>query len=177
MSGSKPWPGAGGFAAEWDGRDDAGIPLDPGPVQIAADLFCNERLRGFGEAWAHVLRLGVVAVDLRGETVPLAYHKLDLWERGLTFLGGEVPELLADRPTPYDLADLDEDTDTHRNAIHDAQPLAHSDRHRNADSDSGTRGLQLRPAGGCRRPIRHHTGDLRRRRCGCIRCSRRQSPR
>jgi hypothetical protein len=102
-------PAAGELALGWSGRDDDGGPFDPGPVQLAANLYCTERVQGWGEAEVWVVRLGVTAVDFQGDTVALAYHKLDLARRGLTLLGGEVPELLDDRATAWELADLDLD--------------------------------------------------------------------
>ncbi|TVQ89534.1 MAG: hypothetical protein EA397_14950 [Deltaproteobacteria bacterium] len=76
--------GPDGAIVTWDGTL-GGLPADPGPVQIAAELRCTERLAGFGEAWTHIVRLGPSALDFRGEAkVPLAWHKADLVTRRIS---------------------------------------------------------------------------------------------
>lgn len=100
----------------WDGRGDDGLPVDPGVVQIVADLYCNERQQGFGEARTHIVRLAPATIDVStvdpADFVPLAWHKTDLRTRDFTVLdeytvewkrrapGGSQSALDADDGTP-----------------------------------------------------------------------------
>ncbi len=106
--------------ALFTGLDEAGLPFDPGPVQLGATLDCGEVGTGFADAVAYIVRLGITAVDFDGGedagTVPLAFHKLDLVQRGITELDG-IPEYLLDRQSPGELADLDRDDGTPRDPV------------------------------------------------------------
>lgn len=87
--------GAEPLRLSWDGRDAEGRPVDPGPVQVAADLHCGRTLQGFGEAHTRVVRLGVQAIDFGGDgddQVAIAWHKTDLSNRKVTPVPTDVPE-------------------------------------------------------------------------------------
>lgn len=96
----------------WDGHAADGLPLDPGQVQIAADLDCSERLQGFGEARVHIVRLGAAGIDLRtsdpDDLVPLAYHRYDLLTRGINTVPTDIWEWRSEG-SKKQLADLDLD--------------------------------------------------------------------
>jgi len=83
-----------GLSVVFSGRDAQGRVLDPGPVQLGATLDCGERLKGDGRAMVHIVRLGVVSIDFDGvNNIPLAYHKREIYQSGLTLLDG-IPEYL-----------------------------------------------------------------------------------
>lgn len=98
-------------SATWDGRDDAGVPFDPGPVTVTA------RCDGVATAELHVVRLAPVEIDFvagaSGDIVPLAYHKLSVARRGVTPLEGAEY-----RAAPADaLAAADDDAGAPRPAV------------------------------------------------------------
>ena len=105
--GTFPAPaGPDGLVVPWDGLID-GLPVDPGPVQIVADLRCVRQLAGWGEGRTYVARLGPGAIDFRGdEKVPLAWHKADLLTRRLSVAPHELAEWrLGPSPIQLDAAD------------------------------------------------------------------------
>lgn len=84
--------GPEGAEITWDGMLNGAV-ADPGPVQVAAELACAQRLAGFGEASTYVLRLGPGSLDFRGEgKVPLAWHKRDLVTKGLSVAPHDLAE-------------------------------------------------------------------------------------
>lgn len=96
----------------WDGLADDGFFMDPGEVQIVADLQCSERTQGFGEARTYVVRLGATAVDFGvdgdADQVPLAWHKRGLLQRAIQVLPFSWNEWQQRRPDGA-LSDLDHD--------------------------------------------------------------------
>jgi len=111
--------GSGAATVSWDGLADDGLALDPGEVQIIADLQCSERQQGFGEARTYVVRLGAGAIDfgVEGELEQqtLAWHKSTLLDRDMRILSRALPEYKQERPQGA-LADLDHDDGTPRPA-------------------------------------------------------------
>ena len=102
--GNYPAPaGPEGLVVTWDGTID-GRPVDPGPLQLAADLRCVQRLAGWGEARTHIVRLGPGALDFRGDDkVPLAWHKTDLINRKVSVAPHDIAEWrLGDGPIALD---------------------------------------------------------------------------
>lgn len=98
--------GPEGTTVTWDGTL-GGLPADPGPVQIAADLACVERLAGFGEARSHIVRLGPGAINFQGEAkVPLAWHKANLVTRRIS-VAPDTLEEWSHGPGPSVLDDPD----------------------------------------------------------------------
>ncbi|MBN1336358.1 MAG: hypothetical protein JXB39_10390 [Deltaproteobacteria bacterium] len=129
-------------AALWDGRFDDGLPADPGPVWITATATCPDgsTLEAGEEGW--VVRLGLSEVDLQahpqdGGAVTLAFHKLSLWEEGITVLE-DLPEY---RSHPEGaLADLDDDSGTARPQV---EPWTHPDMPPWGDGDPGDGAFNL----------------------------------
>ena len=78
----------------WDGRDGEGFVVDPGTVQITADLWCGSQVQGFGEARTQIVRLGMAQVDFlpTEAQVPLVWHKTDLRTRKITGGGTSMVE-------------------------------------------------------------------------------------
>ena len=103
----------------WDGVDADGFVVDPGEVQIAADVQCTDRMQGYGEARTYVVRLGASQIDfgIDGENAQqtLAWHKASLLERDYRILARAQPEYKQLRPDG-ELADLDLDDGSPRPA-------------------------------------------------------------
>ena len=102
---------SGGVALRWDGRGDDGLPFDPGPAAVTVWAECGGVSVGLVEDEVFVVRLGLSTVNLGehpdGGYAELAYHKLSLWESGITRLSDDLPEwriAAVDAP-----ADLDDD--------------------------------------------------------------------
>ncbi|MDP6931922.1 MAG: hypothetical protein QGG40_03360, partial [Myxococcota bacterium] len=102
----------GSVELSWDGRQSDGTPFDPGPVSLLATAECETGAVGSDSAQVSIVRLGVVQVDFGehpddlGHT-ELAYHKLSLFELGVTVLD-EVSEYRNGLVDALDLADLDD---------------------------------------------------------------------
>ena len=106
-----------GTTLTWDGLADDGLPLDPGEVQLVADVDCGAQVQGFGEGRTYIVRLGPTAIDLGVDDDPdqqiLAYHKTGLADRAVRAVPKTLPEWVRRRPEGA-LADLDLDDGTAR---------------------------------------------------------------
>jgi len=110
--------------AEWrearpftfDGLDDEGLAFDPGRIDLIATVDCGELGIARNLMDIAVVRLGAVDIDFSGsDSVPLAYHSLGLGDPLVTELEG-IPEYRNGRRFALELADLDEDDGSPREA-------------------------------------------------------------
>lgn len=94
----------------WDGRDDAGVPFDPGEFAAVAIAACEDGGVGYAVVGGWIARLGPAEVDFvdgadEGQ-VDLAWHKLDLVTRETTVIDEATPEWrLAPWNAPSELDD------------------------------------------------------------------------